>query len=130
MSKRGERLAAEYVSELLSSAGIQKAAGSASPALLMVAVTPLMEQLVTRDRHIRKTTKAIRRQQKTLEAIAAPQAPTVSPMRLPAQPRMVPMRAEEWRTQLVPADEPLRNGHHHQAEDRNPAGAPPDGHPG
>lgn len=115
MSKRGERLAAEYVSELLSSAGIQKAAGSASPALLMVAVTPLMEQLVTRDRHIRKTTKAIRRQQKMLAAIAAPQAPTVSPMRLPA-PQQVPFRPQDWRTVLQPTTEPLRNGAHHAAE--------------
>lgn len=134
MSRRAERLAAEVVTSILSSEGIQKAAGTASPALLMAVALPLAEALVERDKFItksaRKTARAFQKQNRMLQAIAAPQAPTVSPMRLPARPRQVDFRPQDWRTVLEPASEPLRNGARHAAEAAEYTPDIPEGHAG
>ena len=133
MSRRGERVAREYVAAVLSTTGIQKAAGGLSPEVLTAAVLPMAEVIVSQDRFItktaRKTARALRKQNRVLRAIAAPQPSAVSPMRLPRR-EMVPFRPSEWRTELTPADVPVRNGHSIGAEDRNPPAMPPDGHPG
>lgn len=119
MSRKAERMAGEYVSAVLSTAGIAKAAGGGqvAPGLLLAAVTPLCEHIVAQDKAARRSARVLKANQRVLDAIcgSAPVA-APSPMRLPARPRQVDFRPQDWRTALVPASEPLRNGAHHAAE--------------
>jgi hypothetical protein len=141
VSKRGRALAADYVSAILRSTGVTKAAGPVSPALLMGAVEPLAEAIVQRDRklatyrrHMRKVNKAIKANQRVLDAILAPAVTAQpSPMRLPParpKPQQVDLNPAEWRTVLERADVPLRNGAHHAAEAAEYSPEIPPGHPG
>jgi len=108
-------MAADYVSAILSSTGIQKGAGGTSPALLIAACAPLCEAIVAQEKRARKTSKRIERNQRLIDAIAQPTATAgPSPMRLPARQRQIDFRADEWRTALVPQN-PI-NGAHYAAE--------------
>ena len=130
MSKRGEAMAAEYVTAVLASSGIAKAAGGqAPPGLLLAACLPLCEHIVAQEKRARRTARAVRRNQRVIKALAgsAPVA-SPSPMRLPAR-QQVDFRPQEWRTVLQPAREPLRNGYAHAAEGAESADYTPPGGP-
>jgi hypothetical protein len=103
---KAERLAADVIAAVQQHYGITKSAGATQ--MLMAAVLPLAEQIAKQDRHIKRTTKQLRKQHKRLRQIAGTDA--ARPFTHPAR-GMVPMKPGEWRLGLQPAAEPARNGH-------------------
>ena len=84
-------------------------------------VRGLYEQIEDRDRRIaalRDRDKEIARLDKMCRVLSAPPPVTLparSPMCLPQQPEHVDLVPGQWQTPLVPAGQPVRNGHHHEA---------------
>ena len=126
MSARAERFTADYVAAVLRCLpSVHKSAGSAD--LLTAACGPLVEQIVTYERHILKSDKAAKRHgrqikqiNKTLAAIATPQASYGT----------VPYRPHEWETRLTPRRQPPKmNGAAFGGLTHVQEQAPPPGHP-
>jgi hypothetical protein len=109
VSKRAERLAWDVIAAVQQHAGVAKAAGGA--AALHAVVFPLAEILIEQNRAITRTSKAVRKQAKTLRRMGLAPAP--------AGRGMVPLRPGEWRAVLAPAAglQAPRNGFHHGGAD-------------
>jgi hypothetical protein len=103
VSRRAERMAADYVAAI-SRAGVTKAAGG-SPALLYEACLPLFKAICTYEetvaasgKAVKRSSKKLREHNKVLKAIAASPGPVPH--------GLVAFDRGEWETKLVPRKSP------------------------
>jgi hypothetical protein len=114
VSKRGERLAADVVTAVLRHTGIAKS-DTGAVTLLMGVARPLSEAIVARDRVIKRADRKSREFSRELKQINRILKACVQP---PAPVGIVPLRAADWETKLVPRREPpAMNGHSYLKEE-------------
>ena len=123
MSRWAREQAFEFAAGVSAAAGLTKdsSAAAVDVVTLQSIVLPLYEQIGDRDRQIKALLareKEIARLDKMCRVLSAPPPVTLparSPMCLPQQPEHVDLVPGQWQTPLVPAGQPVRNGHHHEA---------------